>query len=152
MNVIDEIEDVYFKIDDDYAASEFEAHSEGRFAEEDGWRRKRELNTHAYFLFLFTRLEDFIVTKSKAIVVEKMADIEDSVEKIIWDINLQKNLHFKKRLELLTKVRDVDYYERIVEYYQSRNEIAHGGTITDITIKINMIDVFSNMKLFYSTL
>ena len=55
MKIIKEIEDQYFEIDNQYAAKEFEAHSKGHFLKEDEWRKKRDLNTHAYFLFVFTK-------------------------------------------------------------------------------------------------
>ncbi len=149
MAIVEEIENIYLKIEEGYYNNEFEAHSNRRYTEEDEWKRKRELNTHAYFLFLFTRLENHIFNVSSEIITEKITSITDSKERIIWDINQQEKLHFKKRVKLLIEVNGLSYYNTIIDYYKRRNEIAHGGMITDITNTIDMPAVFVNMKRFF---
>ena len=151
MKIIREIEAQYFEIDDQYAGNEFSAHIKGFNLKEDCWRGKRELNTHAYFLFVFTRLEDHIKKESISIIGEKRANITHWKTRAIWDNTNSQNLHFKKRVGLLTE-KDQAEYNKIVCYYDQRNTIAHGGTVSEITTAINMIDVFDDMKRYFREL
>lgn len=64
MNVFDELSGLYGEIDSLYAVREPEAKSKGFHRKEAEWQRKRELNDHAYFLFIFTRPEDRIREQS----------------------------------------------------------------------------------------
>lgn len=151
MSVIKQLENQFFEIDNDYSSKEFRAHVKGYSKKEAYWRRKRELNTHAYFLFVFTRLEDHIKTHSSALIQRKRSNIGHWKTRSIWEITDSNGLHFKRRVRLLTETGQVDYI-RISDYYEARNTIAHGGTIPGITIAINMIDVFNDMKRFFAQL
>ncbi len=148
MSLIDEIENQYNEIDKRYYALEFVAIGESNEEDENHYRIKRELNAHAYFLFLFTRLEDHIKTESEKLIINKISSLTDWKEKAIWEISDDKHLHFKKRLCLLTKKGEKDY-NRIVEYYDIRNEIGHGKTIDDILKAINMPTVFEDVKKYF---
>lgn len=151
MIIIRELEDQYFEIENQYAGEEFQAHVKGYNRKEDYWRRKRELNTHAYFLFLFTRLEDHIKTESISLVLDKRSNITHWKTRAIWDnINPQK-LYFKICVGLLTEKGNTNY-NKIGDYYDLRNTIAHGGTVPGITTAINMIDVFDDMKRYFKEL
>jgi len=150
MKIIDEVGNQYFDIDNQYSINEFRAHSRGFFRKEDYWKRKRELNTHAYFLFLFTRLEDFISNETTKLINKKRSNITHWKTRAIWD-NTDNDIHFRKKLGLLTEKGNADY-NKIVDYYNKRNTIAHGGTISGITTAINMIDVFRDMKSYFHKL
>src|SRR3989344_745074 len=113
MSIVEEIEIIYFKIEDEYYHQEFDARFAANYLEEDKLIRKRELNMHAYFLFLFTRLENHIFSVSSEIIKEKIDSMTDPKEKIIWDISSTKKIHFLKRVKLLTEVNNLDYYETI---------------------------------------
>lgn len=151
MSIVKELQNQYFEIENLYASKEFVAHSKGRIRKEEYWRRKRELNTHAYFLFLFTRLEDHIKTQSSELIIEKRANIIHWKTKAIWENTDAKKLHFKKKVGLLTEKGQADY-NKILDYYKSRNTIAHGDSIPNITVAINMINVFDDMKEFFKNL
>lgn len=151
MKIIREIESQYFEIENRYAGKEFKAIVRGYNLKEDYWRRKRELNTHAYFLFLFTRLEDHIKIESTSMILNKQTNIAHWKTRAIWDNIHPQKLYFKTRVGLLTERGGTDY-NKIVDYYDIRNTIAHGGTINGITNTINMIDVFDDMKRFFKVL
>jgi len=150
MNIVFEIEKQYFEIDDQYSINWFEAYSNGYHLKEKYWLRKRELNTHAYFLFLFTRLEDHIKTEAKKILNTKKTNITHWKSRAIWD-NTDEDMSFKKCLGLLTEKGATDY-GKIVEYYKQRNTIAHGGTIEDIHTQIDMAIVIGKMKTYFKEL
>jgi len=61
------------------------------------------------------------------------------------------NIHFKKKLALLTESGGADF-NLIVRYYDYRNMIAHGGTIAGFTALISMTNVFNYKKRFYKQL
>lgn len=151
MTIIAELERQYFEIENDYAAKEFQARSRGHAARENYWRRKRELNTHAYFLFAFTQLENHIRGRSIALIQNKRAAIGHWKTKAIWENTNHDNMHLMKRVGLLTE-KGQTAYNRIKGYYDTRNSIAHGNLIPGITIAINMIDVFSDIKVFFRNL
>lgn len=147
MKTIREIEKQYFEIEDQYASKEFYARSKGFNRKEDLWKRKRELNTHAYFLFLFTRLENHIRAESIKLINEKVTNISNWKRRAVWENTDPQKIHFLKRVSLLTIKGHLDY-NTIVNYYNYRNTIAHGGTIEEIHQEINMIDVFDDIKRY----
>ncbi len=151
MNTIKELERQFFEIENKYAANEFNARRKGNRLREDYWRKKREINTHIHFLFLFTRLEKHIKEQIEKLINNKKSRIVHWKTKSIWEITDIKNLHFKKMLALLTEKGRADF-NIIVDYYDKRNEIAHGGTIQNINTSINMINFFANIKRFLKEL
>jgi hypothetical protein len=151
MNLISELQKQYFEIENQYYSKEFDAHVKGFIHVEEEWRRKRELNTHAYFLFLFTRLEEHINVQTKKLILHKRANIRNWKTRAIWDNTDFKKLYFKKKVGLLSEIGKTDY-NRIVNYYELRNKIAHGGTIPSITVNISMINVFSDMERYFRIL
>ena len=151
MSLIRAIENQYFEIDRQYSIKEFDARTNGQPIRENYWKRKRELNTHAYFLFVFTRLEDHIKNESTGLIIDMRNTILNWKPRAIWDNTDEDNLHFKKRLGLLTE-KNQPVYAKIVDYYRHRNTIAHGGTIPGIGTAINMIDVFADVKSYLSIL
>jgi hypothetical protein len=71
MNIFQELRHHYTEIDNFFGAEEFNARVKGYNRKEESWRRKRFLNDHAYFLFLFTRIEDHIRDVSSRLIIDK---------------------------------------------------------------------------------
>ncbi len=119
MNVFDELESLYNEIDQNYSSVEFEARAKGWHVKEAKYTRKRNLNDQAYFLFMFSRLEDHIRTESANLICGKKTKINSWKQRAAWDIlpssagNSQ--LPFKKRLALLVEKGSSDF-NLIVDY------------------------------------
>lgn len=147
MNIISELETLYFEVDNDYSSKEFEARGKRYFKIENSFKRKRELNTHAFFLFTFSRLEDHIRERSKNLISTKQDKLKDWKNRAVWDILPTKknsnDIHFMNRVALLTD-KSEPAFSLIQQYYKQRNSIGHGG---NFTIPVNMTDVFKEMKL-----
>lgn len=145
MSIIAVLENQYRDIDNKLYSREFAAIGDGNEEDEKDCRYKRELNSHAYFLFLFTRLEDHIRKQSKILFTNKLASETNWRQRAIWDISNHDDLHFKKMVALLTE-KGKKNYNTIIEYYDIRNQIGHGETIEDFIKKVNMSSVFEDMK------
>ncbi|MGK7392595.1 MAG: hypothetical protein ACNS60_19735 [Candidatus Cyclobacteriaceae bacterium M2_1C_046] len=151
MNIIRKIEIQFTEIENEYSSKIFEAHRRGYYKKEDEWVEKLELFTHAYFLFLFTRLENHITNEVSSLIDFKRGSIRHWKSRAIWDNVNINNLHFKKKVGLLTQIGQNDF-NRIIDYYNYRNHIAHGGIISSITSTINMATVFSDFKMYFQVL
>lgn len=151
MKLIDEIEDQFNGIDRYYYQKEFEASVRNYNRKVQHWQRQRELNTNAYFLFLITRLEDHLITESTKLILKKQATITHWKTRAVWDNLDAANITYKKRVSLLTQHNSSEY-QKIVNYYNYRNQLAHGGFVQNIHQNINMIDVFNDMRYFMRVL
>lgn len=151
MNVFNELENQYLSIDIQYASEEFIARSRGWHNKEQSLQRQRELNDQAYFLFMFSRLEDRIKDLSNSLIVNKKNTISSWRQRAVWDILPTGNssrMNFKNRVALLTD-KIGNNYILISDYYNERNSIAHGGSFTT---PINMPLAISNFKRLYREL
>jgi hypothetical protein len=146
MSIFSDLEKQYFELDNFYASSEFEARRRGYSNKERALQQKRELNTHAYFLFAFTRFEDHIREETSKLISEKQSSLISWKNRAAWDIlPHQKNsdkLTLMNRVALLTDKSRNDY-AKVKGYYDERNTIGHGG---NFTIPINMTNVFQDFK------
>lgn len=151
MRIFDELEAQYYDIDDRYSSVEFEAASKNWNKKEQKLKRSRELNDQAYFLFMFSRLEDRIRQESSFLIIKKKREISTWKQRAAWDIlpsSTDGQPTFKNRLALLTDKSDMDF--RIVcGYYNERNSIAHGGSFTS---SISMPNVIPEFKRLYRLL
>lgn len=148
MSLFDELETQYNEIDTEYSSKEFEVSSKGWVRKEEKYRRKRELNDQAYFLFMFSRLEDRIRQESSTLITKKQSSISSWKQRAAWDIlpsTAKAEMPFKTRLALLAKKGFSDY-NLVVDYYKERNSIAHGGSFISA---INMPTVISEFKRLY---
>ena len=93
MSIIAVLENQYRDIDNKLYSREFAAIGDGNEEDEKDCRYKRELNSHAYFLFLFTRLEDHIRKQSKILFTNKLASEANWRQRAIWDISNHDDLH-----------------------------------------------------------
>ncbi|MFN6380543.1 MAG: hypothetical protein ACK4WD_14780 [Flavobacteriales bacterium] len=86
MNIFDQLGKVYSEIDATYASFEVIARSKGHHKKETEYNEKRQLNDQAYFLFMFTRLEDRVRTLSNSLIDNKMQTLSDWKSKRSWEI------------------------------------------------------------------
>lgn len=150
MNIFDELGVIYNEINNNYASIEVRARSKGHYKKEAGYFKKRQLNDQAYFLFMFTRLEDRVRSLSDMIINNKVSSLTDWKTKRTWDIlNKRKDrILFMDRVALLTKINGNDY-NLIHHYYKQRNNIGHGGVFT---IPISIPTVIADMKRLHKIL
>ena len=150
MSIFDELADIYSDIDDEYAKIEAEARSRRHFIKEAKYSHKRELNDLAYFLFMFSRLEDRIKQLSNALIEDKYKNLTNWGHKRTWEIlhGRIKNIAMLDRVALLTEKRKADYI-LVAKYYSQRNSIAHGQAFT---IPISIATVVNDMKRLYNDL
>lgn len=148
MRIFDELEAQYNDINTEYSSIEFDSISKGWHIKEKKYRRKRELNDQAYFLFMFSRLEDRIRQESANLIVKKKSSISSWKQRASWDMlpnSARDEMPFKRRLMLLVEKGRSDY-NIVVTYYRERNSIAHGG---DFTSPISMPTVILEFKRLY---
>ena len=154
MSVFKELGQMYGEINSYYARREFEAKTRGWARRERAWARKRELNDHAYFLFMFTRLEDRIREQSSKLIVGKQESLTRWKQRSAWDILPKEKdsdrLSFENRLALLVKKGSKDY-NRIIEYYDLRNTLGHGGSFSSPVSIPDVVDDFDHLRLALST-
>jgi len=148
MSIFKELGQVYGEINSFYAKKEFEAKLRGWAQKEKAWTRKRELNDHAYFLFMFTRLEDRIREQSSKLIAGKQANLRRWKQRRVWDI-LPKGKdddhpRFKDRLALLVKEGSKDY-NTVVEYYNLRNTLGHGGSFSSPVSIPDVVEDFDGL-------
>jgi len=161
MNIFDELGKIYNEIDIKYASIEVQARLRGHHKKEAEYLRKRYLNDQAYFLFMFTRLEGRVRDISNNLIGNKIATRTNWKTKRIWEIipkgKSQYVLNFKDRVALLTPKGQTNY-GKIIDYYNQRNNIGHGGTSTNIgrgatsSTVIFIPTVIADMKRLYKDL
>ena len=147
MSIFSELEAQYNDIDNEYSLVEFEALTKGWQKKEAKYRRKRELNDQAYFLFMFSRLEDRIRQESSRLITKKQSSITSWKQRSVWDMlpnGASDEMPFKKRLILLVEKGQSDY-NLVVTYYKERNSIAHGGNFTSSIIMPTVISEFKRL-------
>ncbi len=148
MSIFDKLGEQYQEIDDLFVGIELEARSRGWHKKESLYQQKRVLNDQAYFLFMFSRLEDRIRVQSSKLLDKKRKTIRSWKQRAAWDIlptSPKADYPFKKHLALLVEQGNHDY-NLIVDYYQERNSIAHGGSFTK---SIVMPTVIHELKRLY---
>jgi hypothetical protein len=151
MRIFDELEAQYYDIDDRYSLVEFEAANKSWSKKEQKLKRMRELNDQAYFLFMFSRLEDRIRQESSSLIIKKKGVISSWKQRAAWDIlpsGTDGQPTFKNRLALLTD-KSANDYRIVCAYYNERNSIAHGGSFTS---SISMPIVVPEFKRLYRLL
>ena len=147
--IFDELATIYFEIDNNYSVNEAAARARRHKRVEANYRRKRELNDQAYFLFMFTRLEDRIRELSIELIDNKYNNLTNWNYRRTWEIlhKRKKDIPLLDRVALLTQIGQTDY-NLIKRYYDQRNNIGHGGTFT-ITIDIGIV-VTDMQRLYYA--
>lgn len=147
--IFEELATIYFEIDNIYSVNEAAARARRHNRVEANYRRKRELNDQAYFLFMFTRLEDRIRELSIKLIDNKYNNLTNWNHRRTWEIlhKRKKDIPLLDRVALLTQIGQTDY-NLIKRYYDQRNNIGHGGAST-ITIDITTV-VTDMQRLYYA--
>ena len=113
MNIIDELGDIYSDLNNRYGAVEFEATARGWHRKEAMFKAKRALNDQAYFLFMFTRLEDRIKTLATQIIDYKSGLTYNYQNERAWQMLKQRNdrdrLNLMESVSLLIPYNGPDY-------------------------------------------
>ena len=150
MNIFDQLGKIYNEIDTTYAGIEVQSRLRGHNKKEAEYFGKRQFNDQAYFLFMFTRLEDRVRNLSDELIDDKVGNLTDWKAKRTWDIlgKRKDRIAFMDRVALLTEINQTDY-NLIDRYYRQRNNIGHGGTFT---IAISIPTVIADMKRLYRDL
>jgi hypothetical protein len=130
MNIFEELKTLYSEIDNYYVKQLVEARRDADEEKENEFSRRRELNDHAYYLFMFTRFEDHIREQSSKLIKESQDNITDWGKRRPWDIlptdKQSDKLFFLNRVSLLVD-KGSHHYQTIKNYYDLRNTIGHGG-------------------------
>lgn len=149
MSIFAELEKQYYEIDLEYSQNEFKAAARGWHKKEGEFKRKREIDDQAYFVFMFSRLEDKIKRESVKLISKKKSDLSSWKQRAPWDIiPPPENIYFKSCLALLTKKGDADF-NIVAKYYDERNSIAHGGGFIR---PVSMPTVINDFKRLYKEL
>lgn len=149
MNVFEKLADLYNEIDRLYVDQELTNSKDGGLVSEADIARKRELNDHAYFLFMFTRFEDYVREESSQLIRQNSDPAHEWIHRRVWQL-LPSNKtadqpSFMNRVALLID-KCTHHYEKIEKYYKLRNTIGHGG---DFTTPISMPTVVKDFSLYF---
>jgi hypothetical protein len=123
---------LYSEIDDKYEQEVLQAQQRGFMRKKSALQHKRSLNNHAYFLFMFSRLEE-IVRERTAMLIAKNQNHPHWRHRRVWQIlpNDQNDsrLDLMRRVELLFEKGNTEY-NKIHQWKLQRDKIAHGGSFT----------------------
>lgn len=151
MNIIDELGDIYNDLDNNYAAIEFQAVARSWHRKEAKFKAKRALNDQAYFLFMFTRLEEKIKTLTTQIINYKSGLTYNYQNQRAWQILKQRNdndrLNLMECVSFLVPYNSADY-NLIIRYKRQRDTLAHGGIVPTI----NMTAAINDISRLYDNL
>ncbi len=146
MNVFESLADLYAEIDAHYMAQELQESAAGDVQSEAAIASKRRLNDHAYFLFMFTRFEDFVREESSKLIRQNCDTRLDWTHRRVWQLlpsgKGDDYPSFLNRVALLID-KSTDHYRDIQDYHKQRNTIAHGG---DFTIPLSVPTIFNNFS------
>lgn len=148
MDIFTELGEQYREIDNFLASKELGAREHGLSEDEFYWQKRRVQNDHAYFLFLFSRMENKIREESSKLIIDKQNALHDWNERRAWDIlpkdKESTDIHFKKRAALLIQ-KSHSEYKLLMQYYDLRNTITHGGEFSTFESIPNIIADFTKL-------
>jgi len=123
--ILNDLERIYFEIDQNLMEKELEANWKGWNRKEREIQKKRHLNDEAYFVMIFSRLEDRIKDLSDRLI-ERQRSLDSWAYRRSWEVLHDRGrLNFMERVALLTE-KGVQDYNTISDYFRERNNIAHG--------------------------
>jgi hypothetical protein len=141
MDAIEQIEKIYYELDNYYSSKEFQARRMHWNRKEVYYQQIRSINDQAYFLFAFTRLEERIKTTVNTQVSSKTATARSWSRRKTWLLIKTRidrnNLHFMEYVSLLAE-RGTTIFNSVKSLYDDRNTIAHGGTATSIIMSTTL--------------
>ncbi|MFH1035829.1 MAG: hypothetical protein V1806_15085 [Pseudomonadota bacterium] len=127
MQYFDELLLTYSSIDSELAIQEEKARKDRDTEIEEAIKRKRDLNDKAYFLLLFAQFE-FYVNERCSALIKTESTATSWKQRRPWYILDHRDvirIDFMKRIALLTE-KGCRAFNKINEYYKSRNSLAHG--------------------------
>lgn len=149
MSIFIQLGSLYSDIDNQLAILEYNARINRFTRKEREIQTKRRENDQAYFLYMFTRLEDRVRELTDNLITNKSNTLTNWHYKRVWEILKKRaredKLHFLDRVALLTPIGQRDF-NLIQNYYHQRNTIAHGQSFT---ITIDIMTVIENLKRLY---
>lgn len=154
MSKFQELADLYSEINDKYTVEEFEARANNLTKQEMALSLKRELNDHAYYLFMFTQLEDYVREQSSILITKNQEKSIPWEMRRAWSIFPKEKdsdkMTFLSRASLLLKHgTDSHHYQKIKDYYDLRNTLAYGG---DFHTPVSIPTVITDFRSFYEAL
>lgn len=145
MNIFDELYALYRIVDSDLAIIETTARMKPDPILEAQTVRQRELNDQAYFLYMFTRLEEKIRSSTNLLFDNKVAATVDIKDLRAWEIiKANKRLSLMQRVSFVLPSGGTDY-NLINDFKGQRDEIAHGGLVPSILLSY----VYTEMTRLY---
>jgi hypothetical protein len=128
MSIFSDISDQWQIADEAFGALEHAAYAANDDPGYDAAGQQRKRNDQAYFLFLFTRFEDAVNEALDQIIKYLVSGVAWSDRRIwtAWSGKGTDKIHFLSRIEVLID-KSTHPYAHVKEYYDGRNEIAHGG-------------------------
>lgn len=148
MNILDELYGLYLQVDGSLSITEATARAQKNSSLEEQTARQRKVNDQAFFLYMFTRLEEKIREATKQMFEEKISSSADQKELRAWEI-----LKANDRLTLMTHVSfflpigSADY-QLIRNLKKQRDEIAHGGMPSTAVISDCFVEMSRLNKSF----
>ncbi len=134
MHIFDELYTLYRIIDSNLNVVETSARMRGDTALENQTVRQRELNDQAYFLYMFTRLEEKIRQSTATLFSSKVTSTSDPKDLRAWElIKANNRMSLMSHVSFLTPIGSSDYI-LIRDFKRQRDTIAHGGTVPSILI------------------
>jgi len=129
MTIFSEIADQWQIADAAFSALEQAAFVTDNDAAFDESSEQRKRNDQAYFLYLFTRFED-AVNQAVTTIIQNRVNGTAWADRRIWEAWSRggvEDVHLMSKVEVLTD-KSRGNYQTVKEYYDGRNEVAHGGT------------------------
>jgi hypothetical protein len=108
-------------------------------AAEEAWEKRKELNDYSFFVVLFAQFERIAKEKFRQARDARVASA-DWGRRRGWDgpTFASPRVAFQDQLAAVLD-RQANEYSRIIQYYQDRNHVAHGG----LSNQIASIDVLA---------
>ncbi|MGD9706400.1 MAG: hypothetical protein AB7V07_01855 [Candidatus Delongbacteria bacterium] len=153
MGIFEDLLNLYSEIDNQYSRKEFDARRKRRTRQERKYSKQRELNDHAYFLFLFTRFEDLVRDKSSKVIKDEQKK-KNWKSKRAWatfpNDKESDRISFITRASLLIDSSS-HHFKKIKEYHKQRCTIAHGGNFSSpVSIHSVVCDFESLIRIMKS--
>ena len=150
MKVIQKIYQDYQNLDNLLALEEDKIRNRGSKQKTTEIQRKRYYNDQSTFLFLFSRFEGKVNDYSILLSSRKSQSARNSNLKRSspWEIFDFDRISFMNKVALLTRKGQTDY-NLIYNYYQARNEIAHGNFLYSSS---SIAIIFQDLVRLYKSL
>ncbi len=109
----------------------------------DATNRKRIINDQAYFVLAWGQLEADIQEACRSVIRDGQSHCDPHIRRIwtLYDLN-DRRFRFEQQLSLVLE-RGSMYWSKTLNYYQIRNQVAHGN------LRAERIDVSETIEEFF---